>query len=112
MMSEKRTDENNLSQVMKALDSPIRRMLMLLALEGPKTSQGYKEELLKRGLEIKYKESIYKDLQLLVDAGLIQKYYDKEAKTIVYGSRIGTVVFDLLKWSLYLEETVYERSAP
>jgi hypothetical protein len=112
MISEERMEDNSLAQVMKALDSPVRRMIMLLALETPKTSQGYKEELLKRGLEIKYKESIYKDLQLLVEAGLIQKYYDKESKTIVYGSRIGTVVFDLMKWSLYLEEAVYERSAP
>ena len=111
-MSEERTDESNLGHVMKALDSPVRRMLMLLALEGPKTSQGYKEELMKHGFDVKYKESIYKDLQLLVDAGLIQKYYDKEEKAIMYGSRIGTVVFDLMKWSLYLKETVYERSMP
>lgn len=94
----------NIGKVMRALDSPVRRMLLLLALEDPKPSQTYKEELLKRGFEIKYRESIYKDLQLLVDAELIHKYYDNETKAIVYGSNVSTVVFDLLKWSLDLKE--------
>jgi Fe2+ or Zn2+ uptake regulation protein len=86
-------------------------MIMLLALDGPKTSMDYKEELVKRGYDIKYKESIYKDLQLLVEAGLVEKYYDKEKKAIVYGSKVDTVVFDLLKWSLDLKENIAERSA-
>lgn len=89
---------------MRALDSPARRMLMLLAVEGAKTSEEYRQELLKRGYEVRFKESIYKDLQMLVDAGLVQKYYDKESKAIVYSSGVTTVVFDLLRWSLELQE--------
>jgi len=109
MMREEK--ESNLAYVMRALDSNVRRMIMLLALDGPKTSMDYKEELVKRGYDVKYKESIYKDLQLLVEAGLVEKYYDKEKKAIVYGSTVDTVVFDLLKWSLDLKESVTERSA-
>jgi predicted transcriptional regulator len=110
MMREEKK-ESNLAYVMRALDSNVRRMIMLLALDGPKTSMDYKEELVKRGYDIKYKESIYKDLQLLVEAGLVEKYYDKEKKAIVYGSKVDTVVFDLLKWSLDLKENIAERSA-
>lgn len=112
MISEEKVEESNVAQVMRALDSHIRRALMLLALEGAKTSQEYKDELQKHGFDVKYKESIYKDLQLLVDAGLAEKYYDNEKKSIVYGSKVDAVVFDLMKWSLYLKETVVERSMP
>ncbi len=110
MMREEKKEGTDLANVMRALDSDVRRMLMLQALDGAKTSLEYKDELLKHGYDIKYKESIYKDLQLLVDAGLVEKYYDKEKKAIVYGSKIDTVVFDLMKWSLYLEEGISERS--
>lgn len=109
-MTEEKKEESNLATVMRALDSSVRRTIMLLALEGPKTSMGYKDELVKKGFDVKYKESVYKDLQLLVDAGLIEKYYDKEKKAIVYTSTVDTVVFDLMKWSLDLKENVPERA--
>jgi Fe2+ or Zn2+ uptake regulation protein len=112
MMREEKREENELANVMRALDSSVRRMIMLLALEGPKTSLDYKEKLVESGFDVKYKESVYKDLQLLVDAGLVEKYYDKEKKAIVYGSRIDSVVFDLMKWSIYLKEDVPKRLSP
>lgn len=78
----------------RALDSYLRRELLSIAREGPMSSQKYFDEVTRRGLGIKYKESVYKELQLLVDSGLMDKQYDKRSKTIVYSPTTEGIAFD------------------
>lgn len=36
------------------------------------------EQLSKKGLKLKYRESVYKNLEKLVDSGLVEKFYVRE----------------------------------
>jgi len=46
-------------------------------------------------IEIKYRESVYRDLEKLVEAGLVKKYYDNKHKGIRYGLLITQIQFNL-----------------
>lgn len=81
----------------RALDSHLRRELLSIAQEGPMSSQQYFDEVTRRDFGIKYKESVYKELQLLVDSGLMDKQYDKRSKTIVYSPTTKGIAFDTNK---------------
>jgi hypothetical protein len=48
-----------------------------------------------RGFNIRYKESVYKELQTLVQADLIDKYYDVQSKKILYRLKAGKVIVDI-----------------
>ena len=57
---------------------------MLKIIGEPKTVIEVFEELNQKGYTIKYRESVYRGLEKLVDAALVEKYYDKTKKSICY----------------------------
>ena len=54
-------------------------------------------ELQKRGVEVKYRESIYKAVEKLVVIGLAKKGYDSSRKSIVYSLCVDHIEVDLRK---------------
>ena len=88
--------ENRTAIILRALDSEVRRELIKIALsKGPLDADNYYNEILARNFQIKYKESVYKELQLLVEAELLDKYYDIKSKKIKYKLSANKVIIDL-----------------
>ena len=81
--------------ILRALDSDLRRELLKIALEGPFDADGFYNAVINRGFNIRYKESVYKELQTLVQASLLDKYYDVKSKKILYRLKSGRVVVDI-----------------
>lgn len=46
--------------------------------------------------DAKHRESIYKELERLVDAGILNKRYDRNKKGIIYALRFQTIHIDLI----------------
>jgi Fe2+ or Zn2+ uptake regulation protein len=61
-----------------ALTSKTRRKILKSLIQGPRTVKEIFQELADQGFKLKYPESAYKALQLLVDCGLVEKYYEQK----------------------------------
>ena len=82
-------------KVFSALSSRTRiEILRILAMKS-RSVMDVKNELNRRGFEMKYRESVYRALNKLVDAGLVEKFYDKEEGGIKYGIIKKELVVDL-----------------
>lgn len=81
--------------ILRALDSDLRRELLKIALDGALDADGFYNAVIDRGFNIRYKESVYKELQTLVQASLLDKYYDVKSKKILYRLKSGRVVVDI-----------------
>jgi len=57
---------------------------MKILAKGPHSVMEVMHELNKRGFKMKYRESVYRALEKLADAGLVQKYYDNKERGIRY----------------------------
>ena len=95
--------EKKTSLLLRALDSELRRELIKIAHEeGALDADGYYNSITERGFKIKYKESVYKELQLLVEAELLEKYYDVKSKKIRYKLNANKVIIDLKNMESYI----------
>ncbi len=81
--------------VSRALNSDLRRELLKVAFDGPLDAEGFYNAVASRGFSIKYVESVYKELQNLVEAGLLDKYYDLKSKKIFYRLKASQIVIDV-----------------
>lgn len=61
-----------------ALDSDLRREIMMILHSGPRTVTEVLESLIRRKYSVKYRETVYRALEKLSDAGLIEKYYKRD----------------------------------
>ncbi len=96
--------EKKTALLLRALDSELRRELIRIAYEeGALDADGYYNSIIKRGFKIKYKESVYKELQLLVEAELLEKYYDAKSKKIKYKLNATKVLVDLKSMECYIK---------
>ena len=67
----------DLGSVTRALNSNLRRkILQILALRSM-TSKEVFEQLGKEDFQIKYRETVYRALEKLVNADLVEKYYEQ-----------------------------------
>jgi DNA-binding transcriptional ArsR family regulator len=71
-------------ELFRVLSSRLRIEILKLTGARPMSIGEMVSELGKRGLEVKYRESVYKAAEKLVFAGLVEKYYDSSQKHIVY----------------------------
>lgn len=95
--------ERKTALLLRALDSELRRELIKIAHEeGALDADGYYNEIVKRGFSIKYKESVYKELQLLVEAELLDKYYDVKSKKIRYRLVANKIIVDIRSMESYV----------
>ncbi|MGC8935439.1 MAG: hypothetical protein ACP5LN_09810 [Thermoproteota archaeon] len=86
----------DIDKVISALNSRLRREILRIISEEPMTVVRVLEELKRKKFEIEYRESVYRALEKLLDAGLVEKYYVKE-KGLCYTTKVRLVVIDLVK---------------
>jgi len=87
----------NIGKIIQALDSETRREIIRILDRGPGTLTEIFEEIKKvQKVSVRYRESIYRALEKLVNAGLVEKYYDKE-KGICYKLLVRKIELDLIE---------------
>ena len=86
----------DINKVIAALNSHLRREILKILAKEPKTVIEVLEDLKKKKIEIKYRETVYRALEKLFDAELVGKYYAKE-KGICYKLTAKRVVIDIVK---------------
>lgn len=72
----------------------MRREILKTISEEPMTVMQVLEELKRRKFEVKYRETVYRALEKLLDAGLVEKYYDPE-KGLCYRIMVKLVTLNL-----------------
>ena len=82
--------------IIAALDSATRRNIISIIADNQLTLDEIFEKLSKADSGVKYRESAYRATEKLVDAGIVQKFYDKR-KGICYSVAIKKIEIDLLK---------------
>jgi Fe2+ or Zn2+ uptake regulation protein len=83
-------------RVISALNSEPRREILKIISKEPMPVIQVFEELKKKGHVVKYRESIYRALEKLVDSGLVEKCYIKD-KGLCYKLKVKIVKIDLIK---------------
>jgi len=91
-------------KVISALNSKLRREILRIISEEPMTVIQVLDELKRKKFEIEYRESVYRALEKLLDAGLVEKYYIKE-KGLCYTTKVKLVVIDLMKDNVELRDS-------
>ena len=71
-------------KIFSALSSKTRIEILRILAEKPSSIMDVLGELGRRGFKIKYRESVYRSLEKLTSAGLVEKYYDKKERGIRY----------------------------
>ena len=85
----------HIEKVVKALNSETRRKILRILTEEPKTVKEVAEALRKSySINLKYRESVFKALERLVEADLVEKHYEKE-KRVVYKLKKREIIVDL-----------------
>lgn len=65
-------------KVISALDSKLRQEILKILAERPNTVAGVLHRLKSKNLNVKYRETVYRALEILVNSELVEKYYEKE----------------------------------
>jgi DNA-binding transcriptional ArsR family regulator len=87
----------NFRKIISALDSETRVQIIKILGRGPATTTEIFQEIKKvRKVSVGYRESIYRALEKLVDADLVDKYYDKK-KGICYKLLMRKIKLDLIE---------------
>jgi Fe2+ or Zn2+ uptake regulation protein len=68
----------NIEKVITALDSSLRREILRILSHGPMTVNQVLEHLKKGATVVRYRETVYRALEKLVDSELVLKYYNRE----------------------------------
>jgi Fe2+ or Zn2+ uptake regulation protein len=68
----------DVNKIIGALNSGLRREILSILSKQPMTVLQVLEELKKRIGGVRYRETVYRALERLVDSGLVEKYYEKE----------------------------------
>jgi len=89
----------DIKKTISALNSRLRMEILKILAKEPKTVIEVLEELKKRKVEVKYRETVYRALEKLFDAELVEKYYAKE-KGICYKLTVNRIVINLTKGSI------------
>ncbi|MEO0252341.1 MAG: hypothetical protein ABIM44_08935 [candidate division WOR-3 bacterium] len=72
----------------------MRREILKTISKEPMTVMQVFEELKRRNFEVKYRETVYRALERLLDAGLVEKYYNPE-KGLCYRIKVKLITLDL-----------------
>ena len=84
----------NEEEVFSALSSPTRLMILRL-LTNKAHNIGELLELLKKyEVNISRRESVYRAVEKLRSAGLVDKFYDNERKSILYKIKYEKLIYD------------------
>jgi Fe2+ or Zn2+ uptake regulation protein len=86
----------DIGKVASALDSDLRREILKILATNPNTVLDVVNELRRRKFKVKYRETVYRALEKLVDAGLVEKYYDRE-RGLCYKASMTSLTIDIAK---------------
>jgi len=83
--------------VVKALSSRTRRKILKILSDDSKNVKEISIELREQySTNLKYRESVFKALEKLVEANLVEKFYEKD-KGIAYRLKRKKITIDLIK---------------
>ncbi len=88
-----------INKVVAALDSNIRREMLRILSKDPMNVVEVLEELKRRKFEVKYRETVYRGLEKLLEAGLVDKSYVKN-KGLCYKLTANRIIIDVTKDSI------------
>jgi len=86
-------------KVISALDSDLRREILRIVADNPGTVVDVLNQLRKRGFEVKYRETVYRAMEKLVDAQLMEKFYEKE-RGLCYKLSLTSLEIDITKGTI------------
>ena len=89
----------DIAKIISALNSDLRREILKILAERPYTVLEVLNKLKKKGLDVKYRETVYRALEILVDAELVEKFYVKE-KGLCYKLSLTRITIEITKESL------------
>jgi predicted transcriptional regulator len=89
----------NIETVLAALDSGFRRDIIKILAKEPRSVAEVMKELTALGRVVNYRECVYRGLEKLVDAGFVEKYYDKQ-KGIAYKLVVRRIQINLAEGTL------------
>ncbi|RLG33908.1 hypothetical protein DRN97_03855 [Methanosarcinales archaeon] len=85
----------HIEKVVKALNSETRRKILRILAEEPKTVKEVAETLRKSySINLEYRESVFKALERLVEAELVEKHHEK-GRGVVYKLKKKEIIVDL-----------------
>lgn len=86
-------------KVISALDSDLRREILRIVADNPGTVVDVINQLRKRGFKVKYRETVYRAMEKLVDAQLMEKFYEKE-RGLCYKLSLTSLEIDITKGTI------------
>jgi DNA-binding transcriptional ArsR family regulator len=90
-------------EVGSALSNTTRvRLLSIISEHGPLSSKQAHERYVEK-FDSKRRESVYKALEKLVDAGILTKFYDREGEGIVYDIEADKLIINFQEMQIVLE---------
>jgi len=92
-----------LTEVAHTLSSQTRVRLLQIALDTPVSSVEAFEQYQAEYESPSRRESIYRELENLAEAGLLEKRYESKEKGLVYSGRGGIVCLDVVRENVSLE---------
>ena len=84
--------------MIRALNSPIRRIILRTMSDNAYSINELAEKLGAMNVDYKTRDSLYKQTELLVNAGLLDKFYDVNKKAISYRNPVIQVAIDIENW--------------
>lgn len=93
----------DIAKIISALNSDLRREILKTLAERPYTVLEVLNKLKRKGLDVKYRETVYRALEKLVDAELVEKFYAKE-KGLCYKLPLTRITIEITKESLDIEK--------
>jgi len=89
----------DIAKIISALNSDLRREILKILAERPYTVLEVLNKLKKKGFDVKYRETVYRASEKLVDAELVEKFYAKE-KGLCYKLSLTRITIEITKESL------------
>lgn len=93
----------DIAKAISALNSPLRREILMVLVERRLTVSGVLDRLKTRGNDVKHRETVYRALEILVDSGLVEKYYDGE-KGLCYKLFVDRITIEIREKGLEIAE--------
>ena len=94
-----------IDKIVAALNSRLRREILRVISKQPMTVVQVLEELKKMKIEVKYRETVYRALEKLLDAKLVEKFYVKE-KGLCYKATTKHVIIDIAESKVEKEPAI------
>ncbi len=91
-----------IDKTVSALNSKLRREILKIIAKEPMNVIQVLEELRKRKFDVKYRESVYRALEKLVDSELVEKSYIRE-KGLCYKLKAKIIKIDVTKGEIEVQ---------